>query len=501
MIDIYILAEELPAIAMPAEGSCKKRLNLASVRLFTSEEDALEADCLYLLDVADANRAEGLGPDATFCLCGPIAPEDVRMTSDCLLVQDGSPVPVVLNRVQRVFDRYDRIEREATETALEGAGVAEVLKAGVAALANPVALFDSTSILMVQAGLGAGGARDAIWDDVLELGCAPTRFVGKDDLARLQACREPYVTRHEGIASLETSVRRDGRMVAYLASTELCAPFSDAQISDMYWLQRLLETLWPVLVGEQDASGSSDMLVQQVISRVSVNERLVTSYLEHRGWRADDPYLLLFFYRTDGAFASQLVEPLRRAMLALFPLSTTVTVAEGMLVVLDDPARYEGKDLGSIEELMAKHGLQCSVSSIVHRFTDLWKAYEQCRAARSVATTADGRFVSFEHTCRRYVMHALDSSTQLDALCCPAVEELAARQHGEEFVRSLHAYLACGRNLSRTAESLYIHRNTLVYRIEKIEEVLGADLSEADEDELFYLYLSCLIVERRTTEG
>ena len=36
-------------------------------------------------------------------------------------------------------------------------------------------------------------------------------------------------------------------------------------------------------------------------------------------------------------------------------------------------------------------------------------------------------------------------------------------------------------NLSDTARQLYIHRNTLVYRLEKIKKLTGLDLREFDD--------------------
>jgi DNA-binding PucR family transcriptional regulator len=53
--------------------------------------------------------------------------------------------------------------------------------------------------------------------------------------------------------------------------------------------------------------------------------------------------------------------------------------------------------------------------------------------------------------------------------------------------------LSMARNTTATASRLFIHRNTLLYRLRRIEEILGMDLAIADEQTLFMLYLSCLI--------
>ncbi|MGD9474682.1 MAG: helix-turn-helix domain-containing protein [Eubacteriaceae bacterium] len=39
------------------------------------------------------------------------------------------------------------------------------------------------------------------------------------------------------------------------------------------------------------------------------------------------------------------------------------------------------------------------------------------------------------------------------------------------------------------------HRNTLLYRLDKLSELLNINLREADQSTLFYLLISCVLVE------
>jgi purine catabolism regulator len=50
------------------------------------------------------------------------------------------------------------------------------------------------------------------------------------------------------------------------------------------------------------------------------------------------------------------------------------------------------------------------------------------------------------------------------------------REHGGDLVRTLATYLACGCNASRTAAALYLHRSGLLYRLRRIETLLGLNL-------------------------
>ncbi len=65
--------------------------------------------------------------------------------------------------------------------------------------------------------------------------------------------------------------------------------------------------------------------------------------------------------------------------------------------------------------------------------------------------------------------------------------------NGTFLLQTLEAYYMNGFNVGRTADVLYIHRNSLQYRLKKIEEILGIQL----EDSMEYLdIVNCILVKR-----
>ena len=54
------------------------------------------------------------------------------------------------------------------------------------------------------------------------------------------------------------------------------------------------------------------------------------------------------------------------------------------------------------------------------------------------------------------------------------------RRHRGSLVETIDAYFNHHANVSQTAESLFIHRNTLLYRLERIKELTGQDINQAD---------------------
>ena len=54
-----------------------------------------------------------------------------------------------------------------------------------------------------------------------------------------------------------------------------------------------------------------------------------------------------------------------------------------------------------------------------------------------------------------------------------------------EMIRTIEAFFRCGLNLSDAAKELYIHRNTLIYRLDKIEKYTGYDIRNFNNAVLF----------------
>ena len=54
------------------------------------------------------------------------------------------------------------------------------------------------------------------------------------------------------------------------------------------------------------------------------------------------------------------------------------------------------------------------------------------------------------------------------------------RQQNADLVHTLEIFFTQLGNLSRTAEAMHLHRNTLIYRLERIATILGVDLDDAE---------------------
>jgi purine catabolism regulator len=118
--------------------------------------------------------------------------------------------------------------------------------------------------------------------------------------------------------------------------------------------------------------------------------------------------------------------------------------------------------------------------------TTAYAAMREATRAADIAATIATDTPSALHFARlgalRLIFHLADNpelrAFQRDVLG-PLESSDAARR--SEFVRTLDAFLRAGGNHMRAARDLNVHRNTLIYRLERIQELLaGADLEDPE---------------------
>jgi purine catabolism regulator len=84
--------------------------------------------------------------------------------------------------------------------------------------------------------------------------------------------------------------------------------------------------------------------------------------------------------------------------------------------------------------------------------------------------------------------------TPFEELVRPLVDH--DRERGSDLVRTLRVYFATGANASEAADRLFLHRNSMLYRLERIGKLTGLDLK--DHRVALALQLGLLVVERRS---
>jgi DNA-binding PucR family transcriptional regulator len=150
----------------------------------------------------------------------------------------------------------------------------------------------------------------------------------------------------------------------------------------------------------------------------------------------------------------------------------------------------------ALAQLAREEGLAVGVSGAFGSVEDFAARYAQALRALSLAARVGGTEPVFLYTELAFydLLAAAGKSGELQQFCHPALERLRRydAENGAELLRTLEAYLTCNCSVKLAAERLFIHRNSLAYRLHRILELTGLDLS--DPGTRFLLEMSFAIV-------
>jgi sugar diacid utilization regulator len=132
-------------------------------------------------------------------------------------------------------------------------------------------------------------------------------------------------------------------------------------------------------------------------------------------------------------------------------------------------------------------------------------ASEALLAANVAEGDSAGAPLAFEQTgAYRLLLSAMsENPNELQRFYAETVEPLVAydEQYETDLVRTLETFLEADGNVAGTAQRLFTHRHTIYYRLERVRELSGLDVSSSDGREKLSLGLKAMRVLGITSAG
>lgn len=122
--------------------------------------------------------------------------------------------------------------------------------------------------------------------------------------------------------------------------------------------------------------------------------------------------------------------------------------------------------------------LNFSFGNSAERPEEISRSYmEAMEALQNIEKGKTGAYISYYRPKDMMELLKTVSGNQIKELCQYTLKDLAypKDEMTEELKKTLRTYLDCRCSISKTAEMMFLHRNTIKYRIKKCEEILGTD--------------------------
>ncbi len=150
-----------------------------------------------------------------------------------------------------------------------------------------------------------------------------------------------------------------------------------------------------------------------------------------------------------------------------------------------------------LNEFLRDNKLRIGVSRAFINLESIYEYYIQSLEALNLGKRmkSDKVFISYNDYAIFHMIELCSKNDDLIKFCSPALLTLIEYDllYNTPFTKSLYNYILYSKSITEAAHALNIHRNTMIYRVEKITEIMKADIS--DYETLLHIQLSFKLLE------
>lgn len=188
------------------------------------------------------------------------------------------------------------------------------------------------------------------------------------------------------------------------------------------------------------------------------------------------PYRVLCIRKEDKS--DNAVDPaLGNAVEKVLPEPVVVLHRNAFYVMLREPDAGKALEEKVFEVFLRENCLILGTGPVFKGIGDYTGA---CSLAHEVLKTGNSRINIFEQRLPQIMTRVLARQTNPSFFVHPAIQALekSDMEKGTHLLQTLSVFLEKGENIGDTAKALFLHRNSVIYRLNRIREISGADLTD-----------------------
>lgn len=234
------------------------------------------------------------------------------------------------------------------------------------------------------------------------------------------------------------------------------------------------------------------------------SQRLLEQFLKDKLWNADDYYLCFYILtstedidnHTQKYFAREIESILTDAV--CFVLDEQIAVLYHIGKTISDHEESSIKTDNKLLNLLRESNFRMGVSRPFRYVSNICYGYSQAIAALECGQSEYPMLwnVSFEQVVIPYILKNCCGNLPKEFICHPALFYLKELDeiNGSSYLKTLKTYLECNQNIVQASKALFIHRGTMIYRMERIREMTGLSIDSLQER--MYLLLSIILLDQ-----
>lgn len=316
-----------------------------------------------------------------------------------------------------------------------------------------------------------------------------SQLIADDEYNEAIESEEPtiYSGKNYGFRTLYYNIRIDGVPVARFGIDEVIAPFTSRDFALAKVIGRhLAKALGQKQAYVFDRSEEMDPILGSLLSHTLLPEERIVLLLNSLGWDMHDDYACLSLKLRTTMGSESVLDSLALGISKMLDDECYTVFGDSVVFVCNLTKMGTDGDqmLSEVLPYLRDNLFMASLSSTYDDFKELYYYYRQAEAAFDIGLRKDPTrwTFRFEDYQMDYLIGKVLEKNVPGVLIPKGLKRLQAHdeEKGSGYVELLRVYLDNDRSIADTIRIVHIHRNTFLYRIQKIEEILDMDLDDPD---------------------
>lgn len=513
LLNMQMIAEKMEHWCPRMQVSGDETPCLKNVKLKKPGQTSLEPCYIYVLRNEDLRQGFLCEGRASFICIGEIGENTANLPPfNALIMPFSSELESVFDGAQEVFEYYDRYENELKESLIVGKGLQDLIDISYTVFNNPMYIIDTAFMTMAWSREIDSDSIDILWKSISEEGHVNSELMNYlkntmlvDYLNRQKSgifFKIDTIEYQSIICNIWIRGNRVGRLV-------ILGALSPLTCKHIFLAEHLTKYITAAIEKDDHYISTGGTLYEYFIidqlTGKKYDGKIIEYHLKSLGWKADDPYHILFVDVSNSDVVNTTLEYYSILLKNMFFDSRCFIYEKNIFVIINTSKHTDPFDyfLKPLNDFLFKNGLKAGLSMVFHDFSKLYDYRRQASAAVELGASMNSKGNLFRYE-DFAVFHMIDTCSKefnIMAFCSPKALMIHEydKKNNADFLHTLYTYILKDKSLINSARELGIHRNSLVYRLRRITELF--DIILENENEQLHLIVSYKIIKYINNTG
>lgn len=474
----------------PLSVQCSSNTPIRAVSVFSMQR-TLNEDTLYIsASVPPVSQR----PLHLLCIAGEPSAET---SGGNLALFPASVHPDHLtSAAQDALSEYIRWGDHILEMVYADQGLNAIVDFAYSTFKNPMLIYDSS--LKVLAYTRNDGSTDRMWQDTVRKGTVNSMNAEEASellryVNRLNHSPIPFKHSAKDLTDpfYNCNILLSGRRVGMVALMEKHHTISQGELDLLQAFCYMLSfEIQKSAILSENRSVIYHQLIEDLLEGSIRDASMLRSRLTATRWNPSAYMRVVFFHPVNDFMAKGEIQQAFDHLLALSVGRCIQHEHEIILLLSCKSPQLDEHNLQILNTFCTAHQLRCGISDAYDNLLETHLVAPQASLALEIGT---GQAITFDSVRFANLLRFCLYHPRPVELLHPSVIQLAEhdRLHGTDYLPTLEALLDAQFNQMLAARALHIHRTTLIYRLQRISEMTGLRLDDAQE--MLHVHLSLRI--------